>query len=824
MAGGEGTRLRPLTSNVPKPMIPVVNRPMMEHVVRLLERHGFDDIVVTLAFLPQAIRSYFGDGSELGVRLTYATEQVPLGTAGSVLHAREQLTERFLVISGDVLTDIDLSEVIGFHERHGALATLALRSSDDPLEFGIVITAPDGRVQRFLEKPTWGEVFSDTINTGIFVLEPEVLDHIPMGRPSDFSGEVFPSLLATGGVFGVRVEGYWEDVGTLDAYLRAHRELLRGQSGIAIPGFHLRRGVWLGKGAEIDPSATIEAPAVIGDFARVGPRARVGPGSVLGANVQVGDGALVEQSVVHDDAFVGPQVSLRGCVLGRSSDVRRRVRCEEGVVIGDRCRLGEEAVIAAGVKIYPSKTVEAGAVVNASVVWESRASRSLFSAGRIKGLANVDIGPELAVRLSMAYAATLPKGSKVVASRDTSRAARVLKRALLVGLNASGIHADDLEAASVPITSFGVRASRAQGGVSVRLLSGDPQAVEMRFFGEDGLDLDATGQRKIERLLAREEFRRALAGEIGDLDFPARMLEHYTASLCVAVDLEAIRRRRFKLVLDYASGTASFVMPNVLAKLGGDVLAVNPFAATTGSIHFDRPSQVARVADLVRASGADLGALFEPAGETLSLVDDAGRVLSIEQAQLAVLRLVLAGKARSDVALTVSAPRLMRQLCEEAGACMHWAALHGTPSAGPDHPLDIAIGSEGGFAFPDFLPAFDATATLAKVLSMLATSGRRLSEVVDMSPVPHIARGSLATPWASKGLLMRTVQAMAREQGGELVVVDGVRIDDRDGWSLVVCDADEPVTRVVAEDCSDAAAQARVSRLIRRMRAVLAGA
>ena len=175
MAGGEGTRLRPLTSNVPKPMMPLVNEPMMEHIVRLLRAHGFDEIVVTVAFLANHIRTYFGDGSEFGVRMVYATEETPLGTAGSVRNAMDELDERFLVISGDVLTDIDLSAIVKAHDERGALATIGLVRVENPLEFGIVITEEDGSIERFLEKPSWGQVFSDTINTGIFVLEPRDL-------------------------------------------------------------------------------------------------------------------------------------------------------------------------------------------------------------------------------------------------------------------------------------------------------------------------------------------------------------------------------------------------------------------------------------------------------------------------------------------------------------------------------------------------------------------------------------------------------------------------------------------------------------------------
>ncbi|MDG2113148.1 MAG: nucleotidyltransferase family protein, partial [Actinomycetota bacterium] len=192
MAGGEGSRLRPLTSNQPKPLLPIANRPMMEHVIDLLRTHGITDIVVTLAFMPDAIRQHFGNGSDYGVNIEYVVEREPLGTAGSVRNAAHLLDDTFLVISGDVLTDIDLSEIVRFHEEKQAMVTIGLTPVSNPLEFGIVITRADGTIERFLEKPSWGQVFSDTVNTGIFVVDPSVLDEVPEGQQVDFSGEVFP--------------------------------------------------------------------------------------------------------------------------------------------------------------------------------------------------------------------------------------------------------------------------------------------------------------------------------------------------------------------------------------------------------------------------------------------------------------------------------------------------------------------------------------------------------------------------------------------------------------------------------------------------------
>src|SRR5687767_1958271 len=198
MAGGEGSRLRPLTSNMPKPMLPIANRPMMEHNILLLRKHGYTDLVATVQFLSTVIRNYFGDGSDLDVSLSYATEEVPLGTAGSVLGARDLLSGTFLVISGDALTDLDLEEVVEAHRSKGAAATIVLKRMPDPLEFGIVMTDEAGRIERFLEKPSWGQVFSDTINTGIYVLEPDILDLIPPDQQYDFSSELFPMMLDKG--------------------------------------------------------------------------------------------------------------------------------------------------------------------------------------------------------------------------------------------------------------------------------------------------------------------------------------------------------------------------------------------------------------------------------------------------------------------------------------------------------------------------------------------------------------------------------------------------------------------------------------------------
>ena len=819
MAGGEGTRLRPLTSNAPKPMLPLVNRPMMEHIVELLKRHGIEDIVVTVAFMANAIRTYFGDGSEFGVRMAYATEESPLGTAGSVRNAMDHLDERFLVISGDVLTDIDLGAIVAFHEQRQALATIGLVHVENPLEFGIVITRADGRIDRFLEKPTWGQVFSDTINTGIFVLEPEVFDHIEADRPVDFSGEVFPKLLAEDlPIYGAIAEGYWEDVGTLEAYVRAHKDILDGAVQVNIPGFELADGVWLGEGAEINPEATLIGPTVIGDNCRIEAGARIGQYTVLGANVRVRHDAQLERSVVNDNAYLGEAVRLRGAVIGRACDLRKGVRADEGVIIGDECFIGEDAHLSAEVKVYPFKTVEAGATVNDSIVWESRGSRSLFGRDGVSGLANVDITPEFATKVAMAFGSMLKKGTRVITSRDSSRSARMLKRAMMAGLNAAGVDVEDLEVASVPVTRFIVRRPSSGGGLTIRLVHDDPQSVIIRFFDDQGLDITEDTQRKIERLYNREDFRRVFPGEIGDIGFAPRALEHYATALESTVDIDRIRAAQFKVVIDYAFGSVSFAMPNVLAKLGLEVLAVNPFVSTAGLMRADLAEHAQHVADLVRASGSHLGAVIDPDGERLTLIDDEGHVLTDAEALLALLTL-LPGKIAGDrVALPVSTTRLATDIVHAHGTQVVVTKISSPAlmDAATEPGVGFAGDSDGGFILPGFLPAFDAAATFIKVLDLLAFHDQPLSQVVALLPRPHVAHEVVVTPWEQKGTIMRTLVEQSADR--EVELVDGVKVHHGDGWALALPDPEEPVTHVWAEATSEVEARKLAQEYARRIR------
>ncbi len=824
LAGGEGTRLRPLTSNTPKPMMPIANKPMMEHIVGLLAQHGFDDIVVTVAFLANQIRDYFGDGSDFGVRMRYAIEDSPLGTAGSVRNAAAELDDTFLVISGDVLTDIDLTAFVDAHRGAGATASIALKRVEDPLEFGIVITRADGRIERFLEKPTWGEVFSDTINTGIYVLEPSVFDVIPQGAVVDFSGDVFPTLLQRDETLhGHVAEGYWEDVGTLEAYVRAHADVLDGRVRVDIGGFRMGDDQWLGTDVEISPEARIEGPVVIGDSCRIEAGAHIRQYTVLGTDVVVKADAFLERAVCHDHVYVGPGAMLRGCVVGRNTNVRTRARLEEGTVVGDECFIGDDVVINPGVKVYPFKIVEPGATVTASIVWESRGARSLFGRRGVRGLANVDITPELAVRVATAYGTALPKGATVTASRDTSRIGRALKRAVIGGLNLAGVNVEDLELATVPLTRFQVRNGPAQGGVTVRLAPGDPDSVEIRFFDAEGRDIDTSAQRRVERLLYREDYRRAFAGDIGDIVFPPRALEQYTAALERVVDSDRLRARQFKIVVDYSYGAVSILMPSVLTKLGGEVLAVNPFpnTASASAVVSHPEAHVARLADLVRASGADLGFIVDPDGERGTVVDGGGRVLGPEQLLLAIVALVAQRDPGSVVATPVNVTSAVEAIARQHGGTVLRTRVWGTHlmEVGSEPGVRFAGNGYGGCIWPEFLPAFDSAVTLVKLLDLLASIDRPLASFVDDLPRSHVVHETVPTPWERKGAVMREIAEGAG--GDEVELIDGVKIIEGDRWALVLPDPEEALTHIWAEAPSDTEARTLAHDYLHRVRQLL---
>jgi mannose-1-phosphate guanylyltransferase/phosphomannomutase len=801
MAGGEGTRLRPLTSNQPKPMVPIVGKPCMEHILELLREHGMTEVIVTVAFLPQAIRGYFGGGETLGMEIGYSVEESPLGTAGSVRLAAKQLDETFLVISGDALCDVDLSALVAFHKERGAAVTIGLKSVDNPLEFGIVVTDEEGKIERFLEKPSWGQVFSDTINTGIYVLEPEVLKHVPTDRPYDFSKELFPYLLEMGRpLYGYVMDGYWQDVGDLDQYRQANFDALEGNVRLNIPGIRIRGNVWLGEGVEISDLEQVEGPSFIGNYCRVAAGAIVGSHSVLSNSVTLRERTRTARSVIDASTHIGRNSLIEGAVVGRSCDIRAHVRVHEGVAIGDEVTIGSESVIMPGVRIYPYKEVESGSHIHESLIWESRASTRLFGRDGVSGLVNVDLTPEVAVRIAAALGTALKRDARVVASRESAPACRMIKRAMISGFTSSGLDVADLRVLPAAVARHLLKSESYEAGFHVGTNQIDPEVVQIRFFEQPGIQLSTGLQKEIEKNFTRGELRRVGFGDIGTVSYPARVRETYAQDLLDGVDAEAIRNRGFRLVVDYGYSAASFVLPLLLGPLGVEAVSAHGFTTdrTDPGSTLLREA-IGQVKQLVPVVGADLGVILDRAAERLYLVDERGREIPVEQSLLLFLRLIGTDGRRGKLAFPITVTSQVDRLLEgsELEVVRTPASLADLTKAAAEDGVIFAGAVGGGYVFPEFLPAYDAVASLCKLLELMAPVRRPLSELVADLPTPTLVHRQLPCPWALKGVVMRVLTERLRDR--ELDLLDGIKVFDERGWAQVLPDPDEPLVHIYAE-------------------------
>ncbi|HEY8030187.1 MAG TPA: sugar phosphate nucleotidyltransferase [Gaiellaceae bacterium] len=818
MAGGEGTRLRPLTSNQPKPLVPIVGKPCMEHIIELLKRHGFEDVIVTVAFLPQAIRSYFGTGETIGVDLGYSVEESPAGTAGSVRLAAGRLDDTFLVISGDALCDVDLGRLVDFHREKQASVTIGLKSVDNPLEFGIVVTDEDGRVERFLEKPSWGQVFSDTINTGIYVLEPEVLKHIPADRPFDFSKELFPLLLEMGRpIYGCVLDGYWQDIGNLDQYRQANFDALDEKVHLEIGGIRLRGNIWMGEGVDVHDLDAIEGPAFLGNYCRIAPEATVGPYSVLSTSVTLRERARTTRSIVDSSTYIGRSAVVEGAIIGRSCDLRAHVRVHEGVAVGDEVTIGAESVIMPGVRIYPYKEVETGAHLFESLIWESRGTARIFGKDGVSGLVNVDLTPDVAVRLASALGTALKRGARVVASREGTPACRMIKRTMISGLSSTGVDVADLRVIPVAVARHLLRSEGYDAAVHVGVSASDPEAIRIQFFEPPGIEMSAATQQEVEKHFSRGEIRRVASTDVGRITYPARARETYASDLLSTLDVDAIRARAFRIVVDYGFSAASYVLPLVLDPLGVEVVAAHAFPSDgTADADSALATSIGQAKRLVTAVGADLGAVFDRPGERLYLVDEQAREIPVDLTLLLYLRLIGSNGRTGRLAFPVTVTSQVDRLVEGSGLeiVRTAASLQDLTRTAAEQGVVFGGAVGGGYVFPEFLPGYDAVASLVKLLELLAPVNRPISELVAELPRPTLVHRQLACPWSLKGLVMRVLNE--RLSGRDLDLTDGIKVFDERGWAQVLPDPDEPLLHLYAEGETVEASEGLIDEL-RRM-------
>jgi mannose-1-phosphate guanylyltransferase/phosphomannomutase len=828
MAGGEGSRLRPLTSRRPKPLAPVAGKPVMELIVELLRKHGFDEVVATLHYLADEIEAYFGDGEAHGVKMHYVVEDTPLGTAGAVKMAHELLgRETFLVISGDALTDVDLGAIVRHHQQHGNDVTIALQRVTNPLEFGVVVTDEHGRIVRFLEKPSWGEVFSDTINTGIYVLEPGILDRMQRGKVYDFSKDLFPDMLREGAKLGGYViDAYWTDIGNLEQYQQANYDAVEGKVRIAFPGAETGHRVFAGEGTTVHPEAHVEGPVVLGRDVRIAAGASIVGPSVIGDRTIVERGASVCRSVVWEDGYVGEDASLSDCTVADRNTIQRRAKVNENSVIGRGCTIGAGATVNAHLKLWPDKWVNPGSIVSMSLIYGQKWPGSLFGSGGISGLANLEITPEFALKLGQAFGTYLKPGQTVMTSRDTHPASRVMNRCVISGLLAVGVNVLDLRSYPLPLARYAVRVG-SDGGVHVRVATDDPNAIVFEFFDHTGIGIDKGAERKVENLFFREDFRRTPMDDVGRLDFPSRALERYTGAFVQALHAEAVREASLRVVIDYAYGNASIVLPQILGGLGVEQIALNAYfdASKVRTFREDRERHLGQLASVVTSLEANLGVLIDADGETVTLVADDGEIVGRNRLMALLTLLVARTTPGARIGMPMTVPSVVEKIAQDNGAEIvrtrsdRRSLMALAEREGPN--LAFAGGMNYELIFPEFQPAFDGIYATAKIMELLAAERHTLSELVAMLPDWHIAGRVVPCPWDRKGAVMRSLHDEAAHGGnGQVETLDGIRLTRPGGWVLVLPDATEASVNVWAEGASDDDASRYADEVVDRVRAI----
>lgn len=748
MAGGEGSRLRPLTCDCPKPMMRLMNRPIMQYTFDLLKSHGITQIAVTLGYLPDAILDAFGDGSDQGLTLKWTIEQTPLGTAGGVRQAKDFLDEPFIVLSGDGITDLDISEVIRFHHAKKALATLVLRHESNTAEYGVVSAGPDGRIQRFHEKPGRCDVVSDTINTGIYILEPEVLDRIPADRPFDFGHDLFPQLVeADASVYGYVMDGYWCDIGDVPAYLAAHRDALDGR--IQLPSvFPAPDSVTVLPGAQVDRTAVLEAPCLIASGAQVRAGAYIGAHTVVGENCVVGERASLKRCVLWPGAQVHPGAQARGCVLASNAILGESAQAFEESVLGSGASAGMRATLLPGVRVWPGKHVFDGERLDANLVWGSRCSEG-FAAGTLPLPS-----PAHATRAAQACAAVL-RPRELLLGRGSSAVSAALWHAVTAGAMSQGVQVFDAGVCTLPQLRHAQNALRTDAAALVE----DGLLLPLN---EMGARLSTKLQRSVNAMNARQDYSGPFSGLTRPVK-PAGMTD-----------------------MSYIADAAACFSANPADAPAIAIHAQPPHLLSLAERAFSRAGLSARTgweADMMELAPDEIGVWLDDRGEHAVLADENGALSEAEQ-QLLIAWTALENGER-DLYLPFSATRAIADLAERYEARATYVT--GDPSAwmnvlAEQSPMQFAL-------------HFDGLRLALSALSLLAIHGLTLEAWRRSMPQIHRRSRTVEVPLAETGRLLHRFA----EHESEVELGGGVRFTRKDGWAWVCPDERKPEFRIVTE-------------------------
>ncbi len=760
MAGGEGTRLRPLTCELPKPMVRIMNAPLLEHCIRLLKKHGIEDIAVTCGYMGGKIKEYFGSGAALGVRLSYFSEDIPLGTAGGLRNAAEFIDGDFLCISGGILTDTNLKSVIDFHRSRGGAASLALVKAPSAPDYGAVITDASGRVLRFSELPDWHAAASAYISAEIYVLSPEILSLIPPDTGSDLRRDILPLLLDGGrGIYAVKCESFWADICDASAYRKCHSDILDNKLSVSLPR-QTEEGIRIEDGAVIEKGAVLRPPIYIGSGSKICRGARIEPYSVIGRGVTVSGGAGVKRSVVLDGAKIEENAQLRGCVADAETIFRRGSAVYEQAVIGRGSIVGENCAVKPSVKIWPGKELPADTVQKRNLIWGDCVSSRIWTRTGICGELGRDITPEVFTRLGAA-AGSICENERLAVSDYGSPASAMLKSAFVGGALSTGVRLYDFGEQPLPVSRSGVRFHGMKAGVSVNVYSsGGTDYGEARIITSGGADPDAELIAALRSRFEREDFVRGGAETVNEAEYLFEYKLFYLKNLINSTKKQSLG---YKLILGCGSPWAERLL-----KSAGNDLNCHIEAYMTASAPM--------ISEKVISGGADLGAVIDPSCQELTLINSAGTVIDRDSYTLLSAMIVMRTYKNARIYVPSSAPSGVEQLAERYGA-----AVIRTRSSPPE--LMHELTKTGSDMLRDqFIYAFDAVGALIKLLDFMKTENASLAELTACLPETHMVHTGVDCGEGTAAF----ERLLELHPDRESDLTDGLKLTFDRGWVLIL--------------------------------------
>lgn len=800
LTGGYGTRLKPFTINLPKPMIPFVNRPILEHLVRLVKNERFKNITPLLLYRPEKISGYFKEGRDLGVNIDYHISSEDFGTAGSVSLLKDRLKSTFVVMNGDIITDARVGQVLEFHKQKGGLATIMLAKVQNPLPFGIAIVDENSRIERFVEKPSQAELISDLVNAGIYIFEPEIFKYIPNDRPYFFAMDLFPFLLQKEfPIYGFVHDGYWQDIGDLRQYLLSHHDYLKGKFILPDSPNKLNE-LNIGKSSKIGNNVEFEGTVILGDHCQIGNGVRI-VRSVVGSNVKIGAGTELYDSIIWSNSEIGSNTRIVSDIIASRTQIGNQVYFEDNVFIGENCKIDDLTILKSNVKIWPGKKIESGSTVTNSMVWGARWLKDIFTGSRISGTINQEISPEFGAKLGAAFGAYLGKGASVLVSWDGSSAARMINRSIICGLMSVGVNISDLQIIPMPIHRFALQSGSYQGGVHVRQSRSKENNLEIVVFQSNGQDLSAQQAKSVERLFIQEDFSRVNYEAIGKLDYPVRVVESYQEQYLKNLATKEMERAKFKIVIDYSFGPASAILPSILGSLDCEVIAINAYMDSANTIRHwaDFRYALLQLGNIVVSLKADAGFLIDSSSERIFVVDENGHYLKDEYLLVLVTKLFLQIFRHSFIGMPVSAPMVLNELASKFGTqvvptCIDLRSIAETIN---NNQLSFIGDGEGRFVFPEFHFASDGMFAMGKILELLALNQVRLKDLEKIVPLPIIGKKRILCSRDNVGQILRELVEQTKENIQS--TLDGVKLQFQESWLLITPCQHEPALTLVAE-------------------------